>query len=131
MARSGKKYGYTMALREVGETSPGLFRAVSDYKKANNIPSTELWKAMISPSWAPLPIRPFLGMMSHRDSRGDAWNLCHFWSNFEIADMDFFRTAEYRQFFDFLDKTGGFYYERVRESRPRSFFPTANRATVG
>ena len=35
------------------------------------------------------------------------------WSNFEIADMDFFRSPEYQAFFDYLDRKGGFYFERV------------------
>lgn len=34
------------------------------------------------------------------------------WSNFEIADLDFFRSNHYRTFFEFLDETGNFYYER-------------------
>jgi hypothetical protein len=33
------------------------------------------------------------------------------WSNFEIADMDFWRGEAYTAFFDFLDSQGGFYYE--------------------
>lgn len=33
------------------------------------------------------------------------------WSNFEIADMDFWRGEAYSKFFDHLDSTGGFYYE--------------------
>jgi Glycolipid 2-alpha-mannosyltransferase len=33
------------------------------------------------------------------------------WSNFEIADMDFWRGPAYTDFFNFLDATGGFYYE--------------------
>jgi hypothetical protein len=37
------------------------------------------------------------------------------WSNFEIADMDFWRGPAYTAFFEHLDFTGGFYYE-VRES---------------
>lgn len=37
------------------------------------------------------------------------------WSNFEIADMSFWRGEAYTKFFDYLDATGGFYYE-VRKS---------------
>ena len=33
------------------------------------------------------------------------------WSNFEITDMNFFRSEAYQAYFDFLDKKGGFYYE--------------------
>jgi alpha 1,2-mannosyltransferase len=40
------------------------------------------------------------------------YNRCHFWSNFEIASLDFWRADAYMQYFDFLDKSGGFYYER-------------------
>lgn len=33
------------------------------------------------------------------------------WSNFEIADMDFWRGEAYTKFFNYLENTGGFYYE--------------------
>ena len=62
------------------------------------------------------------------DSGGATYNRCHCWvfsfsphlmcwiwqpdwSNFEIADMDFWRGPAYTAFFDHLDSTGGFYYE--------------------
>ena len=42
------------------------------------------------------------------------------WSNFEIANMEFWRGEAYTKFFDHLDKTGGFYYEvRVVSCIPR------------
>ncbi|KAJ7343947.1 nucleotide-diphospho-sugar transferase [Mycena albidolilacea] len=34
------------------------------------------------------------------------------WSNFEIADLDFWRGEAYTKFFDHLDAKGGFCYER-------------------
>ena len=34
------------------------------------------------------------------------------WSNFELADLDFYRSPPYTTFFNFLDRTGNFYYER-------------------
>ena len=45
------------------------------------------------------------------DDGGHSYNLCHFWSNFEIADMDFWRSEAYTKFFDYLESKGGFYYE--------------------
>jgi Mannosyltransferase len=45
----------------------------------------------------------------------DFWTV---WSNFEIADMDFWRSPAYTAFFEHLDSTGGFYYE-VRFSSHR------------
>ncbi|KAG6818103.1 hypothetical protein H0H87_000007 [Tephrocybe sp. NHM501043] len=35
------------------------------------------------------------------------------WSNFEIADLDLWRSEAYSKFFDFLDEKGGFYYEAI------------------
>ncbi|KAI1171906.1 glycolipid 2-alpha-mannosyltransferase [Nemania sp. FL0916] len=112
MARHNKVYGFTIALPEVGDTCPSLFRKVSDWKESQNIPSTSLWNAGISASWVPWPFRSHLKFLSHRDRHGDGWNLCHYWSNFEIADLDFFRGEQYQSLFQKLDRDGGFYYER-------------------
>jgi len=40
------------------------------------------------------------------------YTTCHFWSNFEIGDLDFFRSPTYQAYFRHLDKSGGFFYER-------------------
>ncbi|KAI2633628.1 glycosyltransferase family 15 protein [Hypomontagnella submonticulosa] len=112
MARHKKVYGFTIALWEVGKSCPGLFRSVADWKEMVGIPTNNLWKAMISASWVPFPFRRFMSWLPNRDAYGDAWSLCHYWSNFEIADMDFFRTRAYQDLFDYLDKKGGFYFER-------------------
>ncbi|KAF2963797.1 hypothetical protein GQX73_g9776 [Xylaria multiplex] len=107
-----KVYGYTIALWEVGKTCPSLFHATTDWKESRGVPSSSLWNAMMEASWAPFPFRRFLSWIPHRDAYGDAWSLCHFWSNFEIADMDFFRSRAYQDYFDYLDRKGGFYKER-------------------
>lgn len=39
-------------------------------------------------------------------------NRCHFWSNFEIADLSLWRSKGYRKLFEFLDLKGGFFYSR-------------------
>lgn len=44
-------------------------------------------------------LMPSLDLLPHR-------------SNFEIADMDFFRSEPYSRYFDHLDRSGGFSYER-------------------
>ncbi|KAH8675416.1 glycolipid 2-alpha-mannosyltransferase [Xylariales sp. PMI_506] len=112
MANHNKVYGFTLALWEVGRTCPSLFREVADWKELHNIPTTDLWRALMSASWMPYPFRRFLNFLAHRDRYGDPWSLCHYWSNFEIADMDFFRSNAYQEFFNHLDKRGGFYFER-------------------
>ena len=40
------------------------------------------------------------------------WRYTPVWSNFEIADLDFWRSPAYQKFFEHLDEAGGFYYER-------------------
>jgi len=43
------------------------------------------------------------GILDVADPHG-GYNLCHFWSNFEIADLRFFRSQAYQHFFDSLDR---------------------------
>lgn len=113
MAKHNKVYGFVNALWEVGTTCPSLFRMMADWMESHAIRPTSLWKAMIEASWAPSPLRLMLKFLSHRDRHGDRWSLCHYWSNFEIGDMDFFRGQQYQELFDYLDANGGFYSERV------------------
>jgi len=42
----------------------------------------------------------------------NGYSTCHFWSNFEIADMEFWRSQAYEDYFNHLDRAGGFFYER-------------------
>ncbi|KJZ78732.1 hypothetical protein HIM_02123 [Hirsutella minnesotensis 3608] len=112
MERNGKRYGFTMALWEVPETAPSLFRKISEYKTRKGLAASALWTAMMDPSYLPWPLRRLRQWWPNRDEHGDAWNLCHFWSNFEIADMDWYRGRDYRDLFDHLDQEGGFYHER-------------------
>lgn len=51
------------------------------------------------------------------EGRPESWmangySTCHFWSNFEVGDLDFWRSQAYEEYFDHLDKAGGFFYER-------------------
>jgi mannosyltransferase len=119
MAKSDKVYGFTIALLEESRTCPSLFRKMSDFKESHRIPTTSMWRAIISASWLPWPFRSMLSGLPHRDRYGDGWSLCHYWSNFEIASLDFFRSAEYQELFEYLDRDGGFYFERVSEDSAR------------
>ena len=51
-------------------------------------------------------VRPELNEKAH------GYSTCHFWSNFEVADMNFWRSQAYEDYFDHLDRAGGFFYER-------------------
>jgi alpha 1,2-mannosyltransferase len=46
------------------------------------------------------------------EDNGDSYNGCHFWSNFEIGSIKFLRSQAYLDYFNYLDREGGFFYER-------------------
>jgi hypothetical protein len=46
------------------------------------------------------------------DDGGETYNKCHFWSNFEIGNLNWLRSDAYIDFFTSLDHAGGFFYER-------------------
>lgn len=46
------------------------------------------------------------------NTMANGYSTCHFWSNFEIADMSFWRSKAYEDYFNHLDRAGGFFYER-------------------
>ncbi|KAG1827260.1 glycosyltransferase family 15 protein [Suillus subaureus] len=87
--------GFTISLYEYQATIPTLWNAVKSFINAN--------PDLVAPGNA-------MGFLS--DDAGESYNLCHFWSNFEIADLDFWRGEAYSKFFEYLDEQGGFYYER-------------------
>ncbi|KAJ7209380.1 alpha-1,2-mannosyltransferase [Mycena haematopus] len=95
MQDRGKVYGFTITMYEFDKTIPTLWGHVKDFIK--------LHPEHVAPDNA-------MGFMS--DDGGETYNRCHFWSNFEIADMNFWRGPAYTDFFEFLDSKGGFYYER-------------------
>ncbi len=143
MARTNKTYGFTIAVKELRETVPNIFRYASAYMRSNNITSKGLWEMFSMPAGGSLPIddpqyqpplpedpkpknglpeellstEPGRGLVKDVDPdgmEGETYNMCHFWSNFEIARLDWFRSKEYNDFFDMMDRSGGFWMERVR-----------------
>ncbi|KAK7057933.1 glycosyltransferase family 15 protein [Favolaschia claudopus] len=95
MEGEDKKYAFTVALPENEKTIKGLWPAVLEFK--------ETYPHLISPDNA-------FSMLV--DRQRDTYNGCHFWSNFEIASFDLWRSDAYLKFFDFMDSKGGFYYSR-------------------
>src|SRR3954470_4687758 len=136
MERANKIYGFTIAIKELKETIPNLFRYASAYRRVHNLTSKGLWEMFVEkpekkdekllpkddPKYKkPLPeeilkTEPGSGSLPDIDPdamEGEKYNMCHFWSNFEIARLDFFRSKEYNDFFDMMDRSGGFWMERV------------------
>lgn len=42
----------------------------------------------------------------------ESFNLCHFWSNFEIASNSLFSSPKYKAYYEYLENSRGFYTER-------------------
>ena len=87
----GKRYAFVISLQEIPKTIPTLWNATLDFA-AN--------------------MDPELATAGHMDlfvGDNGTYNNCHYWSNFEIADLDFYRSPEYIAYFDHLDRAGGFF----------------------
>lgn len=92
MRRLQKRYGFTLSLFEYRDTIETLWETSKSYFSQLSLPDNNLIKFV--------------------ENTDGTYNLCHFWLNFEVADLDFFRSREYLDYFDHLDRSGGFYYER-------------------
>ena len=137
MVEYNKTYGFTIAVKELRETVPNIFRYASAYKRLNNIKSQGLWEMFVEPQpekepesdKEPIPeevLRSDPGRNNLPDidaeaMEGEKYNMCHFWSNFEIARLSFFRSKEYEDFFQMMDRSGGFWMERVRREPPPDY----------
>jgi alpha 1,2-mannosyltransferase len=95
MRENKKIYGFTLAMYEFRETIKTLWdETLAFMQKHPNYINSDSMVEFIS------------------DDNGQSYNLCHFWSNFEVADADFWRGEMYQDYFNHLDSTGGFFYER-------------------
>jgi hypothetical protein len=132
MIENNKTYGFTIAVKELRETVPNIFRYASAYKRLNNITSKGLWEMFVEPPeeddedsakdsdtspndnsfWDTLTGKK-KNTIDPESMEGEAYNMCHFWSNFEIAKLSWFRSKEYQDFFEMMDRSGGFWMERV------------------
>lgn len=95
MRENGKRYGFTISIKEYAATIASLWEATLSFLEQY-------------PQY--LHKNNMMDFIS--DDGGHAYNLCHFWSNFEIGSLDLWRGDAYSAYFDFLDHWGGFFYER-------------------
>ncbi|PVV04509.1 hypothetical protein BB560_000993 [Smittium megazygosporum] len=91
MSSQNKKYAFVVFLKELKKTIPTLWANTLTYARKHNITS------------------PLLKLFSTNNRK---YNLCHFWSNFEIASLEWMRSDQYESYFRHLDMTGNFFYER-------------------
>ncbi|KAJ3160847.1 alpha 1,2-mannosyltransferase 2.4.1 [Geranomyces michiganensis] len=94
LATQNASYGFNILAPEFMDTIPSLSLTLKSYMAKHNMRE----------------IPPTLRLMW--DNTTDSYNGLHFWSNFEIASLRWLRSPEYAEFFQHLDQTGNFYYER-------------------
>ncbi|SCV03212.1 LAME_0H08614g1_1 [Lachancea meyersii CBS 8951] len=95
MQDNNKMYGFTVSIKEFESTIKTLWSTTKEFLDAN-----------------PKFIAKDNMMDFISNDKGKTYNLCHFWSNFEVANLNFWRSEAYQEYFDYLDKKGGFFYER-------------------
>ncbi|KAJ1659125.1 hypothetical protein IWQ61_001752 [Dispira simplex] len=103
MKERGIHYGYTISLHEFEDTVKSFWEVVQEYLKAH-----------------PTALEPRNTMDWVTDDGGQTYNLCHFWTNFEVVNLGFLRSSLYEEFFQHMDKSGGIFYERWGDAPIRS-----------
>jgi len=102
LATTGTMYGFTIAFQEFEVTIETLWGTALEYFRKDSVKSQ--LPALQTPEDS------LLGFVS--DDQGTNYNMCHFWTNFEIANLTLWRSPLYEGFADYLDHAGGFFYER-------------------
>lgn len=108
MKNNNKKYGFILLTPEGYFTIPSLWSTVKSWNYFQNF--TQLNPKELS----------YIA-----DDKGEKLNskLCMVYNNFEIASFSLFRDKIYQDYFDHLDRSGGFYYERwVKNLKFLKFF---------
>jgi mannosyltransferase len=103
MADNNKTYGFTINLYDAPQSIFTLW------------PETTKFVAQHPEYIHPQNAMPWLVDSERRpdhNQKANGYSTCHFWSNFEIADMSFWRSQAYEDYFNHLDRAGGFFYER-------------------
>ncbi|KAG0677777.1 alpha-1,2-mannosyltransferase (Kre5) [Pichia californica] len=167
MEKHGKKYGYTIAIKELVDTVPNLFRYTQKFINENKINLPDTWNLFSNNhkffkggnednykdvknlndffnklkkntiynysklhfikksdnNYSKNEILFLKSITDHSKINGlnnvvdekynnEEYNLCHFWSNFEIASNEVFNSPEYKLYYDFLEESNGFFTER-------------------
>eukprot|EP00127_Corallochytrium_limacisporum_P005029 Clim_evm25s197 gene=Clim_evmTU25s197 len=93
MQRHGLKYGYNMIVREFPIFLEGLFEATQDYKADRNVEFQS-------------------GLDKFFGGNGKTYNTYHYWNNFEISSLALWRSSDFQDYLNYIDRLGGAYYKR-------------------
>jgi mannosyltransferase len=103
MQDNNKTYGFTITLYDAPKSIPSLWPETSKFISEH----PEYLHKNRAEDWLTDSIRRPV-----HNEMANGYSTCHFWTNFEIADMNFWRSQAYEDYFNHLDRAGGFFYER-------------------
>ncbi|KAK6609328.1 glycolipid 2-alpha-mannosyltransferase [Botrytis cinerea] len=103
MQDQNKTYGFTINLYDAPQSIPSLWPETTKFLAAH----PEYIHENNAMNWVTDSKR-----RPEHNRNANGYSTCHFWSNFEIANMDFWRSQAYEDYFNHLDRAGGFFYER-------------------
>ncbi|KAI9864704.1 MAG: hypothetical protein M1824_004611 [Vezdaea acicularis] len=103
MQDHNKTYGFTINLYDSPQSIPTLWPETEKFMAQH----PEYIKDQNALDWLKDSKR-----RPEHNIKANGYSTCHFWSNFEIADMNFWRSQAYEDYFNHLDRAGGFFYER-------------------
>ncbi len=111
MAKSGKLYGFTIANKENRNNMPSLWPSVRDWLSERKISTARI--DMVSEKME----------LAKCAQMGDCClDRFNFMTNFELASFSLWRSDDYVSYFEYLDKRGGFFYERWTDASVHSFY---------
>ncbi|KAF8425527.1 glycolipid 2-alpha-mannosyltransferase-domain-containing protein [Tirmania nivea] len=114
-------YGFVIALYDalasITSLWPEVLRFLASYNtgkgsRAKSMNPTEFKERQALAQTLPIHHNAAVGFFTDSYYRplhtlnASGYSTCHFWSNFEIGDMDFFRSPLYQAYFRHLDKSG-------------------------
>ncbi|KAF8646951.1 hypothetical protein AX16_007042 [Volvariella volvacea WC 439] len=113
MAEEGKLYGFTQIVGDALYVQPSLASNVSYF--LNESRHLLAPGANIEFSWKDVD-KALRGEATSKD-----WTIAIMYNNFEISHRSIWESPLYQAFFDYLDKAGGFFYERWGDAPVHSF----------
>jgi alpha 1,2-mannosyltransferase len=108
LVKNNKLYGFSIARPEMMDTIPSLWSTIrkwldTGYKKY-------------------MPKNNAIDFISNDNGKTLNKKACTFFNNFEIGAFSVFRDPKYLNYFDYLDRSGGFFYERWGDSAINTFY---------
>ncbi|KAI9793320.1 MAG: hypothetical protein M1833_000765 [Piccolia ochrophora] len=100
MRDNSMKYGFNMNILDDARSFPSLWSRTRSFINAH----PELIHPEADLDWL---------LDAHN---GGEYNNCQFFSNFEVGDLRYFRGEANERYFDWLDRGGGFFYERFGDA---------------